>query len=191
MNQVLSSLISIAENLIASGIVALLLIFIFRRPLFKLHLNFIPEKKTSNETIMPALDISVINRKRWVGFGPEEVLFGLLFPVEFINSKTFLLKNKDGESKWERDWRGANKITICGQEYFLCRQIVNLAVHPDKRTHFLRIVGDFSAEKKLRIYYYFETPFGSYPWLLKLNKRMQVAKQGKLPFAEVVINKCA
>ncbi|PIR48889.1 hypothetical protein COU80_01760 [Candidatus Peregrinibacteria bacterium CG10_big_fil_rev_8_21_14_0_10_55_24] len=172
---------------LGTGLVAILLVTIFKVPSFGLDLDFIPVKITSQGTSLPVLDISIINKKWWLGFQSNEVLFGLFLPEDFVENKEFSLLTGDGLTKWERDWRGANRIDIDGEKYVLSRQIISLPVYPDSVTHFLRVTGDFFHDQNIRIYYYFETPLGKYPWNLRQGQRVESAQNHKLPFSEVTI----
>ena len=183
-----SFITSIVASLIATGIVAILLIKIFRVPNFGLHLDYIREKKTEKGISLPVLDISVVNKKIWVGFSNEEIYFGLFIPKEFVSSKEFFLITTRGMEKWSVDPRGKEIFNINKDEYFLYRGVVNLPVHSNSRTHFLRIAGHFNNDKNIRIYYYFETPYGRFPTFLRFGMRKISAESGKLTYSEIVFN---
>ncbi|MBI1754878.1 hypothetical protein HYR65_01175 [Candidatus Azambacteria bacterium] len=59
---------------------------VFRTPRLELHLDYIPQKTTLNGISLPILDISVLNKKWWVGFGKEDVSFGLFIPTKFFST---------------------------------------------------------------------------------------------------------
>ncbi len=180
-----SFIASIVASLIATGIVAILLIKIFRVPNFDLHLDYIQEKKTEQGISLPVLDISVVNKKIWIGFSNEGIYFGLFIPKEFVSSKELFLITSRGMERWFVDPRGKEIFNINKTEYLLYRGVVNLPVHSDSRTHFLRITGSFNNDKTVRICYYFETPYGRFPTFLRFGKRIISAESGKLPYAEI------
>lgn len=185
-----SFLVGILASTIASGIVAISAIKVFRTPKLELHLDFIPQKTIPEGISLSVLDISVMNKKWWVGFGKEDVSFGLFIPTEFLNeNKEMLLKTpNEGELLWTNDLRGKQKFIIQGDTYYLFRQMVHLPVYPESRIHFLRIRGNFSSDKQVKIFYYFETPYGKVPSSMRFGDRVKNAENGKLPYAVVEIN---
>ena len=181
-------IISIIASVIATGLVALLLVYLFRVPNFALHLDYIPQKTTGKGVSLPVLDVSIVNKKHFIGFGAGEVNFGLFVPVSFIIDKKLFLITIDGQKEWPVDTRGKDEFTIKNEKYFLYRGVVHMAVHPDSRTHFLRIAGSFIKGNRLKIYYYFETPYGRFPKFLKFGERIKTAVSGKLPYSEKILD---
>lgn len=180
-----SFITSITASIIATGIAAILLIMIFRVPNFNLHLDYIREKYTEKGISLPVLDVSIVNKKFWIGFSNEEIYFGLFIPKCFVITKKFLLITTKGAEPWILDPRSKKILNINNTEYFLYRGVINLPVHSKSRTHFLRIVGNFESDKTVRIFYYFETPYGRFPSFLKFGKRVRTAESGKLPYSEI------
>lgn len=170
-------------SVLGTGLVAIWLIIAFNVPSFDLDLNFIPRKMTPQGTSLPVLDISIVNKKWWLSFQANEILFGLFIPENFIENKNFFLVTGNGQKVWNRDWRGANRVEINGEMYVLSRQKVSLPVYRKSVTHFLRVAGNFSNNQNVKIYYYFETQYGKYPLSLKQGKKVEAAQNNKLPFA--------
>lgn len=179
--------IGILTNILSSGVVALLVVRVFRIPKLDLHLDFMPGHTKGIYRQLPVLDVSVVNKKWWIGFGPEEVQFGLFLPTKFFNLKKMMyLKTSDeGELDWTHHLRGKLKFPINGEEYYLFRHVVHLAVHPQSRVHFLRLAGDFEKNQAVEIYYYFDTPYGRVPHQLKFGERVKSATEGKLPHKNI------
>ena len=156
-------------------------------PDFDLHLDYIPGVMKEKVYSLPVLDISVVNKKWRLGFSKEDVLFGLIIPVDFIENKELFLVTSKGKEKWNVDTRGKQIFSINEKNHYLYRGVAHLAVHPHSRTHFLRIQGNFSRKETVRIYYYFETPFGRFPNYLKLGERKKNIESGNLPSSKVFI----
>jgi hypothetical protein len=193
-------IIGIIASLIASAIFAFL-IYIIKKHYYgtkgvnlTLNLNYIPGKMTPKGYSLPILDASIVNKNDAVGFGKEEVHFGLFVPIDFINDKVLFLVTTKGQVEWIVDTRGKDKYNIDGIQYFHYRGVVGLPVHPDSKTLFLRIGGrdrvgeTFENERLIKIYYYFDTPKGRIPKYLKSGERIKNAEGGKLPFAEMKFN---
>lgn len=181
-------IIGVISSLVASGLIAWWLIWIFRVPEFELYLDYIPGKMTEAGYSVPVLDIGIFNKKWKLGFSKEEILFGLVVPVDFIENKEWFLITTEGRKKWIVDTRGKQVFSIKGKDYYLYRGSVNLPVYPQSRTHFVRIAGNFDSEEILRVYYYFETPFGNFPNHLKFGERVKNIENGKLPYSEITIS---
>ncbi len=177
-------------NVLAATFIAFLAIKYIKVPNFELHADFIPPKRRRNILINPVLDISIMNKKRFfgllqIGFNPQEVNFGLFIPIDFVKNKKFLLMTNLGEVEWMHKLEGKQPFVIDRREYYLFRGIVNLSVYPDSRVQFLRLIGDFSRDKAIKIYYYFNTPYGRFPKSLRFGAIQKSAESKKLPFSEV------
>ncbi|MBI2108591.1 MAG: hypothetical protein HYT93_00215 [Parcubacteria group bacterium] len=177
--------IGILSSLIASIVFSLWLHF-DRIPKLELDLNFIPGETITKGYKVPILDLSIFNSKSRLGFSSGDVAFGLLFPVDFIEKKELHLITLEGEKLWKVDTRAKPIYSIDGKDYYLYRGVASLPVHPDAKTLFLRIGGNFD-RGILRIYYYFETPYGRIPKKLKFGERENWIRSGKLPHKEITI----
>lgn len=172
-------------NIVASGTVALLVIYVFRIPKFVLHLDYIKGKRIKQVHIEPVLDISVVNKKIWIGFDSEQVHYGLFIPTKFISNKQWTRITSQGLEEWEHQIPAKTIFKINNETYYLFRGIVGLPVFPDSRIHFLRLSGDFSEDKFIRIYYFFNTPYGRFPRFIKFGEIQKSAESGKLPFVDL------
>ncbi|MEK7124386.1 MAG: hypothetical protein AAB877_01735 [Patescibacteria group bacterium] len=158
-----------------------------KSPSFRLNLDFIPQRRLENGISLPVLDITVINKKRWIGYGSGDVNFGIFVPVLFMREKKFKLITFSGHPDWSINTLGKDMFLIEDVEYFLFRGVIQLAVHPNSNVHFLRLVGDFKNGEKAKIFYYFETPYGKFPRKLKYGNKVNLAKQGRLPYENITI----
>jgi len=183
-----SFILGIIGNIIASTIVALFLVEIFRVPKLNLHIEYI--KNDSQRGISkPILNFSVFNKKKWVGFGPADINFGLFLPIEFGADRNYFgLMTTEGLKDWNHDIRGKELFIINGKQYHHYRGVVHLAVHPETRTHFFTMRGDFTKNNELVVYYYFDTPHGRVPSFLKFGGRKKIAESGKLPLSKIVFD---
>lgn len=166
-------------SLLATVLVAILLVYFFRRPKLELHFDYI--KRTENR--FPGLDLFVFNKKWYVGFGAFDVAFNLYLPGEFRNVYFGLITN-EGEQDWNHDSRDMRVFKIDNQNYNQYRGTIHLPVHPISQTHFLRLKGDFPRNKKIRIYYCFKTPYGNMPSFLKFGELVKNLENENLPFIE-------
>ena len=183
-----SFITNIVAGLILAILVALFLVMIYRVPNFTLHLDYIPKKKTEKGISLPVLDISIFNKKLWIGFGKEDINFGLYIPIDFIIDKELHLMTTKGLVKWNVDTRGKKIFSINKEQYYLYRGVILMPVAARARTHFLRIIGNFDKDTTAKICYYFETLNYRFPPSLKFGKRTETAESGKLPCAEVKFN---
>jgi len=186
-NFVLNNWQSFIVNILAYGCATLILLYLLRIPRFKLHLKFIPEKETPAGRSSSALNISAVNKKWWIGYAKEEVNFGLFIPADLVKNKELFWVTTKGLKKTEINAVEKHIFKINGEGYFLYRGIVHNPVYPDSRTLILRISGDFEKNKKTRIYYFFNTPYGRFPRNLKFGKITKTAEDKKLPFSEISI----
>ena len=181
----LDLLVGTLSTALGTGLVAIVVIAVLKAPSFGLHLDFIPQKVLPEGIRLPVLDFSIINKKWLIDFKSGEILFGIFLPADFVQKKKLQLQSDQGLLIWDLNLLGANKVKIHGKDYVLSRQRVSLPVYRDSRTHFLRVIGDFSADQNLRVYYYFETPIGRYPRYLRQGEVIETAEAGNLPYAEI------
>ena len=180
--------IGVTASVLATALVAFWLVYFYRTPKLKLNLNFQPGHMTARGYSSPILDFNVENKKNRVGFGNGDVSYGIFMPVSFVKDKDFIMVTLEGEKGWGHDLRGKKKFSIEGEEYYLFRAAIHLAVHPTSRIHFLRMGGSYENDTSAKFYYYFETPFGRVPSGLKLDSRVEAAENGKLPSEEIEFN---
>jgi hypothetical protein len=97
------------------------------------------------------------------------------------------LVTTEDKKEWKVDIRGKDEFTIQNEIYLLYRGVIDLPVHPDSRTNFLRITGNFLSGARVKIYYYFETVYGRFLGSLKFGERIKKAESGKLPYSKTII----
>ena len=158
-----SFIISIAASIFVTGITAFAVVYFFRIPNFSLNLKY--EQKTQDYPY-DIMTIEVVNKKRWVGFNNQDVHFNLIIPSDLtVDKKIYSVtpSSANSEDLWNIDNRLLQKFNKNGVEYSIYPSYVQVPIHPNTSTSFLRIVGNFDISKNRKIYYMFNTPYGIFP----------------------------
>ena len=179
---------SFVVNILASGAVAFFVVKIFRIPSFNLHLDYIRGKKIPMGFTRSVLDISLMNKKRFLGYSADEVNFGLFIPCDFIKEKKLFLITPEGQKEWRVPVEGKTVFILGDKGHYQYRGMVRIPIYPFSRTHFLRVTGDFEKDKEVKIYYYVNTIYGKFPYFLRFGEIQKNAESQNLPFTEIHIN---
>ncbi|MEZ4104423.1 MAG: hypothetical protein R3B60_04010 [Candidatus Paceibacterota bacterium] len=153
-----SFLINLTASLLSAGIVAFVLIYIFKVPSFELSATYIKVDNDANY-----LNFEIINNKKYISYNREEISFVLLFPDNLINNKKiYLVDSNIGKHEFILD-ENLQKTYINSRLYSVVKAVIKMPVFPDSKTSFLVIEGDFNSLEKEKIYYTFDTPYGFFP----------------------------
>ncbi len=184
---------SILSGIVVSIIIGFYLVSVFRKPKFSIILDLIMKRNTNKGV----LDFSIVNHKKFMSYDADKVFFFLYIPTELLSvnggngerivTKEFFLTTKDGDDKWNPlfNIRDRYQYNIGNVTYYLIRGLVKLDIYPDRRTHFLRISGDFYRNITPKMYYWFSTEYGIYPRFIKSKKYPYIKRyKGKFYDAE-------
>ncbi|GEM_PF-5568546 len=183
-------------DLLAAVIAALFLLFIFRKPDFKLEVY-----SKVNHGMIGSIFFDLYNKKLFMSYDLEDIYYKIYLPTKFVkNDYTFEISTHNGWEKWDplHNFKDKDKFLINNSEYILVNGVNKLNSFPQQKTTLFRINGIFTDKTgDYRIYYQFRTRYGLFPGIVRtgpLNLFIKTFKgnhvdvlNGKLPFSTLLI----